>query len=260
MSIPPPLVIKLGSSLVANARTLRLRHAFLHGLVSDLAELHEQGQPAVLVSSGAVALGYRALGGRPKSAGLVDTQAAAAVGQPLLMQGYRNIALEFGLDIAQVLLTYDDIGNSGRRQNCSNTIDRLLARGLLPVINENDSVATDELTVGDNDRLAAEVARLVGADRLIILTSVAGLYDRLPSESGAQLIEHVADVAPYLSLANGKSEIGRGGMRTKLEAGAMAQGAGIETLIAEGITDRPILSLLAGRRSTRIPATPVSQT
>jgi glutamate 5-kinase len=180
------VVLKLGSSLLANTEQLTLRYAFMHGVISDIATLREQGTDVVLTSSGAVAIGLSVTGADPETAGILDKQAAAACGQPLLMNAYKQIALEYGFDIAQVLVTAEDLEDRRRFLNIKNTIGRLLENGVLPIVNENDSVTTQEIKVGDNDRLAAKVAQMIQADNLLILTSVDGLYDRNPGRPGRQ--------------------------------------------------------------------------
>jgi glutamate 5-kinase len=242
------LVVKVGSSLLANEENLRPCHAFMHGLLGDIARLQAQGFEVVLASSGSVALGLNVLNETLETAGVQEKQAAAACGQPLLLNAYKQIALEHGFDIAQVLVTLEDLESPRRFLNTKNTIDKLLERGVLPVVNENDTVTTEEIRVGDNDRLAAKVAEMVNAQDLIILTSVDGLYDRDPSEEGAALVETVVDVSEYLAVTSGTSSLGSGGMLTKMKAANMAQNAGCNTLIARGTLEEPISAVLDGRR------------
>ena len=250
------IVVKIGSSLLANEEKLTLRYAFMNGLMSDLADLQSQGCEIILTSSGSVALGLNMIGKRPEDAGLLDKQAAAACGQPLLMNAYRQVASEFGVEVAQMLVTVEDMEERRRFLNIKNTMLRLFENDILPIINENDSVATRDLKVGDNDRLSAKVAQMVEADHLIILTSVEGLYDRDPSEEGAQFIDEIEDVTEHLESTKSISELGSGGMLTKMLAANMAQNAGVETIIAEGIIERPVSSVLnRERRHTRCLAT-----
>ncbi len=248
MTTPKRIVIKIGSSLLADEDRLVPRYAFMHGLMSDIAALRDEGHDVVLTSSGAVALGLNAIGKPPKRANVLDKQAAAACGQPLLLNAYKQVALEYGFDIAQVLVTLDDMEQRKRYLNTKNTIIRLFDRDVMPIVNENDTVATEELKVGDNDRLAAKVAQMIQADHFIILTSVDGLYDRNPSEAGAQLVEQVDDVSTYLEVTNSVSELGSGGMLTKMKAANMAQNAGCTTIIGRGTIDRPVLGLLSNER------------
>nr|WP_247118180.1 glutamate 5-kinase [Kordiimonas marina] len=242
------IVVKIGSSLLADSQQLTLRYAFMHGLLSDIAKLREQGIDVVLMSSGAVALGLNAIHKSPEEAQILDKQAAAAFGQPLLLNAYKQVAHEFGFDIAQILVTLGDMEERRRFINIKNTVERLFDNGIMPIVNENDTVTTEELRVGDNDRLAAKVAQMIQADHLILLTSIDGLYDRPPHEDGAQFIEKLENVGDYLEAACGTNALGSGGMYTKLQAANMAQQAGCNTLIAEGIIDRPILSVLNGER------------
>lgn len=246
------VVIKVGSSLLANSERLTLRYAFMNGLVSDIADLQASGYDVVLTSSGSVALGLNMMGRMPEEAGVLDKQAAAACGQPLLLNAYKQVGEEHGVDIAQVLVTVDDMEERRRFLNIRNTVLRLFDRSILPVVNENDTVATKELRVGDNDRLAAKVAQMVQAEYLVILTSVDGLYDRDPSEEGASFVEEVEDVTDYLTVTEATSALGSGGMLTKMQAANMAQHAGCTTIIGRGTLERPISSLLNfERRHTR---------
>lgn len=216
--------------------------------MEDVALLSSEGYEVILCSSGAVSLGMNMIGVTPGSAGLRDKQAAAACGMPLLLNAYKQIGHEHDLNIAQILVTLGDFGDHRRFLNTKNTLHRLLEAGVLPIINENDTITTEEIRVGDNDRLAAKVAQMVRAEHLVILTGVDGLYDRDPSESGAVLVETVHDVTQYLSVTSSVSTLGTGGMLTKMQAANMAQNAGCTTLIANGEAENPISSVLKGRR------------
>lgn len=242
------VVVKVGSSLLTDQSRLTPRWGFMQYILEDIARLREEGYEVVLCSSGAVALGMRMIGVTPESAGLRDKQAAAACGMPLLLDAYKHIGAQHELSIAQILVTLDDFEHHARFLNTKNTIDRLLAAGVLPIINENDTITTEEIRVGDNDRLAAKVAQMIQAEDLVILTGVDGLYDRNPSEPGAQLIETVHDVGQYLSVTDGVSTLGSGGMLTKLQAANMAQNAGCHTRIAHGEGEAPISAALKGTR------------
>ncbi len=217
--------------------------------MEDIAVLSSRGFEVILCSSGAVSLGMKMIGVTPATAGLRDKQAAAACGMPLLLNAYKQIGHEHGLNIAQVLVTLGDFGDHPRFLNTKNTLHRLLEAGVLPIINENDTITTEEIRVGDNDRLAAKVGQMVQAQHLVILTSVDGLYDLDPSEPGARLVETVHDVSQYLSVTGGVSTLGTGGMLTKMQAANMAQNAGCTTLIANGEADHPITSVLDGKRA-----------
>ena len=166
------IVVKIGSSLLANSEKLTLRYAFMNGLMSDLAQLQKEGHDIILTSSGSVALGLNMVDKRPEDAGILDKQAAAACGQPLLMNAYRQVASEHDMDVAQMLVTVDDMEDRRRFLNIKNTMYRLFENDIVPILNENDSIATRDLRVGDNDRLSAKIAQMVEADALIILTSV----------------------------------------------------------------------------------------
>lgn len=243
------VIVKVGSSLLASDEHLKPRYSFMHGLMSDISELQKQGYEVVLASSGSVALGLNTMNETAESAGVQEKQAAAACGQPILMNAYKQIAAEHGFNIAQVLVTLDDLEEGRRFLNTKNTVHSLLEAGVLPIVNENDTVTTQEIRVGDNDRLAAKVAQMVEAQHLVILTSVDGLYDRDPSEPGAQLVEVVEDVSEYFAVTSGTSKLGSGGMLTKMHAANMAQNAGCTTLIARGSIDSPVSSVLNAKRA-----------
>lgn len=242
------IVVKVGSSLLANTEMLTPRWAFIQRLLEDFRLLQQRGYEVILCSSGAVALGLNMLKLTPQSAGLRDKQAAAACGMPLLLNAYKQVGAEYSIDIAQVLVTLRDLENRKRFLNTKNTVHRLIEAGVLPVVNENDSITTEEIRVGDNDRLAAKVAQMVQADHLVILTCIDGLYDRDPAEDGAKLVEQLDDVSEYLAVTSGTSSLGSGGMLTKMQAANMAQNAGCTTLIANGECDAPVSSVLFGER------------
>ena len=247
------IVVKVGSSLLANEERLTPRWAFMHNLLEDIARLREGGAKVILCSSGSVALGMNMIGERPETAGLRDKQAAAACGMPLLLNAYKQVAHEYSFEIAQVLVTLRDLEDRKRFLNTKNTVDRLLDANIMPIINENDTITTEEIRVGDNDRLSAKVAQMLQADELIILTQVDGLFDRDPSEPGARLVEEVTDVSPYLAVTEGVSSLGSGGMLTKIQAAHMAQNAGCDTRIAHGEYEQPVTSVLNDeRRHTKI--------
>lgn len=247
------IVVKIGSALLANQDLLTPRFGFLQRLLEDVTRLRAEGSEVILCSSGSVALGLRIVGETPETAGVSDKQAAAACGMPLLLNAYKQVGHEYGFEIAQVLLTLGDFEDHRRFLNTRNTVNRLLEAGVVPIVNENDSITTEEIRVGDNDRLAAKVAQMVGAQDFIILTGVDGLYDRNPDDPEAQFVPEVTDVGPYMEATKGKSTLGTGGMATKLQAANMAQEAGCTTWIAQGEVDRPLTNVLNGeRRSTKI--------
>jgi glutamate 5-kinase len=229
------LVVKLGSSLVACEQGPR--SAWLASLAADVAALRAEGCEVILVSSGAVALGRRALG-IPRPQRLDLKQAAAATGQPLLMAAWSKAFGPLGLTTAQLLLTAHDTEQRRAFLNARGTIDALLKTGAIPIINENDSTATAELRVGDNDRLSARVAQLAGADLLVLLSDVDGLYGADPRhDPSARHIPFVDALTPEVLALAGEADaqgLGTGGMRTKLEAARIAAAAGCATLIGSG--------------------------
>jgi len=251
------IVVKVGSSLLIDAKTGGLRREWLKSLSADIAQLKSEGKEVVLVSSGAIALGRRALKLKSGLLKLEESQAAAAAGQVRLAGAYADILARDGIVAAQVLLTLDDTEERRRYLNARATLRTLLELGSVPVINENDTVATAEIRFGDNDRLAARVASMMEADRLILLSDVDGLYSADPSrEEEARHIDEVRAITPEIeAMAGGAvSEVGRGGMASKLIAAKIATAAGCEVVIAEGKAANPIAALRAGARATRFRA------
>ena len=242
------VVVKIGSALLANTTRLTPRFGFIQRLMEDIARLRSEGYEVILCSSGSVALGMRIVGVEPETAGLTDKQAAAACGMPQLLNAYKQVGYEFDFEIAQILLTLGDFEDHRRFLNTKNTVHRLLESKIIPIVNENDTITTEEIRVGDNDRLAAKIAQMVAAEHFVILTTVDGLYDRNPDDPEAQLVEEVEDVSTWLDATTGKSTLGTGGMLTKLQAANMAQNAGCTAWIASGEVDRPVSSILAGER------------
>ena len=246
------VVIKIGSSLLIEPEDRTPRAQWLAGLAQDIAALRQAGAQVIVVSSGAVALGWRRLG-IPRSRQLDHRQAAAAVGQSLLMNAWATAFTPQEIAVAQLLLTYDDTESPQRSANARATLSVLLEAGTIPVINENDSVATEELKLGDNDRLSARVAELAGADLLLLLSDVNGLYDRNPADPAARHIAHVAAVdASVAAMAGGAADdgVGTGGMATKVAAARHAAQFGCATIIASGRDDHPIRQLSQGARAT----------
>jgi len=247
------LVIKIGSALFVDQQTGALDRAWLEGVCADVAELRKEGKEVVIVSSGAVALGTRELKLDRSRARLEDNQAAAAAGQILLAHAYQEVLGGFGITAAQVLLTIDDSESRKRYLNASKTLLALLGYGAVPVVNENDTVATQELRYGDNDRLAARVAQMVSADCLVLLSDVDGLYTADPRVDGnARYIEEVTELKRELwDMAGGPgSSHGSGGMKTKIDAARIAVGAGCRMAIASGRSKRPISVLRGGGKAT----------
>jgi glutamate 5-kinase len=228
------IVVKVGSSSLTTAAG-GLDPERVDALVDALAGLATGGREVVLVSSGAIAAGLPPLGLARRPRDLATQQAAAAVGQLQLAQTYGASFARHGQLIGQVLLTADDMIRRAHYRNAQRTLERLLGLDVLPVVNENDTVATDEIRVGDNDRLAALVAHIVGADGLVLLSDVDGLYDGDPRRSGSRLVAEVeepADLAAVTIARPGAAALGTGGMATKITAAAMASAAGIPVLLA----------------------------
>lgn len=253
------VVVKVGSSLVVDAASRRPATVWLAGLAQDLAALRTGGRQVVVVSSGAVALGRGRLG-LEKNARLDEKQAAAAVGQSLLMQAWEAALAGADVTPAQVLLTRDDTERRRRWLNARATMEALLKLGAVPVVNENDTVATEEIRYGDNDRLAARAAQLVRADLLILLSDVDGLYTadprRNPDARHLPLIESLGpEVLAMAGGANAEADVGTGGMATKLEAARIARSAGCATLIVSGLTMRPLNAVATGARASLVTAT-----
>jgi len=257
------IVVKIGSSLVVDAQTRAPAAEWLTALAEDLARLRAEGRQVIVVSSGAVALGRGRLG-LTRNARLDEKQAAAAVGQSLLMQAWETAFRPVDLTPAQVLLTRDDTERRRRWLNARATLEALLKLGAVPVVNENDTVATEEIRYGDNDRLAARTAQLVRADLLVLLSDVDGLYTadprRDPKAEHLPLIEALTpDILAAAGGANAQAAVGTGGMATKLEAARIARSAGCATLIVSGLKSHPLQGLLDGDRATLItaPASPL---
>lgn len=249
------ITVKIGSSLVIDESGNGARAGWMAGVGDDIAALREQGKQVIMVSSGSVALGRTHLGLK-RSHRLAYKQAAAAAGQALLMQAWEAALVRHGIPTAQLLLTIEDTEQRRRWLNARATLDVLLTQGALPIINENDSVATDELRYGDNDRLSARVAQMVRSDLLILLSDVDGLYTSDPvRDPEATHIPFVAEVdAGIEALAGGpvKGGVGSGGMRTKIMAARIASNFGCATLIASGRDERPITRLIEGGRATLV--------
>ena len=241
-AICPRLVVKVGSSLLVDAGGVR--RAWLAGLVAEIAAAQARGQQVIVVSSGAIALGAATLGLDKGGRGsLADAQAAAAVGQIALAGLWAELLAAHKIAAAQLLLTLDDLEDRRRYLNATATLTRLLDAGAVPVVNENDSVATQEIRFGDNDRLAARVAQAAGASAVLLLSDVDGLYDRDPSKPQANLISEVKGVTTDIyTMASGGSGsgLGSGGMIAKLQAAEIAERAGIALAIASGLHDAPI--------------------
>ena len=257
------VVVKVGSSLLVDAHAGRLKESWLASLADDLADFHRDKRDVLVVSSGAIALGravLRLAGGGLK---LEDSQAAAAVGQIALARTWAEALSRHRIIAGQVLVTLGDTEERRRYLNARSTIDTLLQWRAVPVINENDTVATNEIRYGDNDRLAARVATMVSADLLILLSDVDGLYDAPPeTNAAARHIPCVARITPEIEAMAGAAptELSRGGMQTKIEAARIATGGGTHMVIASGRRDHPLRAIAEGGRCTWFltPANPVT--
>ncbi len=270
MSSPTPaltdfrrIVVKVGSSLLVDAAAGKLREEWLRALCEDIASLHKDGRDVLVVSSGSIALGRSVLKLPKGPLELEDSQAAAAVGQIALARIWAEMLSGHGITAGQILVTLGDTEERRRYLNARSTIDRLLKWKSVPVINENDTVATTEIRYGDNDRLGARVATMVSADLLVLLSDIDGLYDAPPNQKAdAKLIPVVERITPEIESMAGASgsELSRGGMVTKIEAGKIATNAGTHMVIASGKTMNPLRSIIDGGPCTWFltPANPVT--
>jgi len=251
------IVIKVGSALLVDNKSGAVDRLWLDAFAADVARLRARGQRVALVSSGAVALGRRRLDLGRRTLGLSEKQAAAAAGQSVLMRAWEEALEPYGLRTAQILLTPDDTEVRRRFLNARATLETLLDLGAIPVVNENDTVATEELRYGDNDRLAARVAQMAGADLLVLLSDVDGLYTADPRRApDAQHLARVTAITAEIEAmgggANSGDGVGSGGMKTKIAAARIAAAAGCATLIGLGGVDSPISALENGARCTLI--------
>ena len=246
------LVIKVGSSILIGDDG-HIHRGWLEGLADDVAMLHGNGHQVLIVSSGAIAIGSNVLGINKRRARLEDLQAAAAAGQVQLVYAYQEALSRHDVTAAQVLLTPGDTEDRRRFLNARATLSRLLDLSVVPIINENDTVATEEIRYGDNDRLAARVSQMVMADALILLSDVDGLYSEDPAKNdSAELIPEVQRITDEVVRAAGEthSDYGSGGMATKVQAARIATRAGCSTVISSGAIDRPLSALAAGGTCT----------
>jgi len=243
------LVIKVGSALLVDEEKGDIRRAWLDALCDDVARLKKRGVEVVLVSSGAIAAGRRHLGLLHKGLKLEEKQAAAATGQIRLAHAWQGALARHDITVAQILLTPDDTEQRRRHLNARSTINQLFKLGAVPVINENDTVATDEIRFGDNDRLAARVAQMVSADTLVLLSDIDGLYTADPrQDSGARHIPVVSEITPEIEAMAGDAATGfsHGGMVTKIIAAKIALSAGCRMIIALGKPEHPITTIEKG--------------
>jgi glutamate 5-kinase len=247
------VVVKVGSTLLVDGDSGRVNRAWLETLVEDLLRLRKRGQRVILVSSGAIALGRRRLGLKHGTLRLEESQAAAAVGQIRLAHAYKELLESHDVTVAQVLLTLEDSERRRRYLNARATLESLLELGALPVINENDTVATAEIRYGDNDRLAARVAQMSGAECLLLLSDVEGLYSADPNrDPAARLIREVRHITPEIEAMAGRStsQLGSGGMSAKIVAARIAMAAGCHLCIAAGAHQHPLRRIEEGADCT----------
>lgn len=243
------VVVKIGSSILAD-RNGRISHKALVGVAHSIAAVRRKGVQVILVSSGAIASGMQHLGFRKKPKRIAELQACAAIGQPILIHLYQKALSRAGLHVAQILLTRPDLENRTEYANAKHTMTELLRHGIIPIINENDTVVVDEIRVGDNDNLAALVAQLADADLLILLTDQDGFYTADPRKDPAarkiDVVERIDRRA--LARASGTNNVGSvGGMRTKLEAAKKAGRSGVPTIIAHGREKRVLEKIFEAR-------------
>ncbi len=247
------LVVKIGSTLLVDQNSGRIRRDWLDAMADDIAAARADGQEVLVVSSGAIALGRRHLRLAAGPLKLEESQAAAAVGQIRLANAWQNALARHELTMAQILVTIGDTEERRRYLNARNTLTNLMRLGAVPVINENDTVATTEIRYGDNDRLAARVAQMVSADCLVLLSDIDGLYTADPSvDANARFIPELRELTPEIEAMAGKpsSTMGSGGMTTKLAAARIALAAGCRMVIASGKVMRPLAAIEQGARAT----------
>lgn len=251
------VVVKIGSALLVDRTTGKLRAEWLHALAEDIRWIKGLGADVVLVSSGSIALGRGVLGLPDTTLPLEQSQAAAAVGQIQLARAYEEALTPHGIITAQVLVTLEDSADRRRYLNSRATLSQLLSLGVVPIVNENDTVATDEIRFGDNDRLAAQIAVTVGADQLILLSDVDGFYAANPSDDPtAQRFDVIETITAEIEDMAGDagSGLSKGGMKTKLMAARTATAAGCAMAISEGSVLRPLQALHQGANATWFPA------
>ena len=256
-------VVKIGSALLVDTQTGTVKTDWLTGLALDVSEARARNQEVVIVSSGSIALGRRVLGLPEGELSLEQSQAAAAVGQIQLARAYEQVLAPHGITTAQVLLTLEDSANRRRYLNSRATFATLLGLGVVPIVNENDTIATDEIRFGDNDRLAAQVAVMSGADQLVLLSDVDGLYTANPMiDTAAVHLPLIQAITPDIAAMAGEgvSGVSKGGMVTKLMAARTATDAGCAMAITLGASDRPLQALTSGARETWFTAAQDPQT
>lgn len=247
------IVIKIGSALLVDEKQGTVHRKWLESLAADIAQARQRGQEVVIVTSGAIAVGRRHLDLPNGSLRLEEKQAAAACGNIRLAHAYQDVLGHHGLSVAQILVTLEDSENRRRYINARNTVETLMRVGAVPLINENDTVATDEIRFGDNDRLAARVAAMISADTLVLFSDIDGLYTADPGKDpSAQFIPVVDQITPEIeAMAGGAaSNVGSGGMTTKIQAAKIALNAGCRMVITKGKRLHPLHALDSGEKAT----------
>ncbi|MGV2941556.1 glutamate 5-kinase [Mesobacillus sp. LC4] len=242
------VVIKIGSSSLTSMHG-EISRRKLEKLANQIVALKDAGYETAVVSSGAVAAGYRKLGCIQRPTSLPEKQAAASIGQGLLMESYSELFLSHGYVASQILITRSDFANENRYNNMKNTLNVLLERGIIPIINENDTVTVDRLRFGDNDTLSAKVAALIEADQLIILSDIDGLYDDNPNNNpDAKLLDKVHEITPEIEAAAGGSgsAVGTGGMKSKISAVKIAMASGIDSFLGKADSKDILVKAVSG--------------
>lgn len=245
------IVIKVGSSSLTHSETGLTDLITMEKLVRELTDLHNQGKEVILVSSGAIAVGRKTIGMKERPTELADKQACASIGQARLMMMYQKLFMEYNQVASQILMTKDTLVNEVNRENARNTFETLLSMGVIPIVNENDTISTYEIQFGDNDTLSAIVSALVQADLLILLSDIDGLFTDDPHKNpDAKFIEYVDKVdAHFENMAKGSaSDVGTGGMTTKINAAKLATSAGADMIIANGADMGIIHKIMEGER------------
>lgn len=245
------IILKIGSSTITSRDGL-IDKEFLNNLAFQVKNFMDQGKKVVIVSSGARIAGVSSIGKWSRQKDLHYKQALCAIGQVELMDSYRKTFIEYDLHVAQILLTKGDFGSEHRSLNIRNTLFTLLDEGVVPIINENDTVAVDEIKIGDNDMLAARSSVLWGADLLILLSDIDGIYDKSPSETGAKLIKEVRDVDNLKIKVGEMSSFGTGGIETKIKAAKLVNSYNIPMIVAKGKEKDLITQLLEGKKKGTI--------
>lgn len=243
------IVVKVGTSTLTHENGL-LNFDRIDKLARQLSDLHNQGKEVILVTSGAIGVGTAKLGIKTKPKTIPEKQAAAAIGQGILLHIYEKFFAEYGQIVAQILLTKDDITNKTRYSNAKNTFNELLRQGVIPIVNENDAIAIHEIKFGDNDTLSALVSSIIDADLLILLSDIDGLYDSDPrSNKDAKLISHVEKITKEIESFGGGvgSKLGTGGMYTKIKAAKIAVEHGVSMIIANGSDDNIIKDIISNK-------------